>query len=442
MRTLLIGTLICLFGCTNLLAAGGGNDPAISIEDYIATYAQTCVNEMESTGIPASIKMAQAILESRYGNSELSLKSNNHFGIKCHKGWTGEKVYHDDDAKGECFRKYTAASQSFTDHSEFLTTRNRYAFLFELGPTDYVAWANGLKQAGYATNPKYPQLLINLIEKHNLAQLDIASSAFIADKSKPVIKEPAAEPVVASSNTYNPNMHTEIVSQSRVLYMGNIVRFNNKRAYVAHEGDTYNILADAFVIPKNKLFKYNDIEKNEELRAGDKVYLQPKAWKGNEETHVVMNGESMHDIAQMHGLKVKSLKRYNRLEDGQMPASGETINLKKKRDTRPKLIDEIDYAEAPKKGLKKLSEKLKFGKKEKVEKPMHEAKSASISNSKKSIGSTNNDSPAFATYYKVKQGDTLYSISKNMKIDLEQLKKDNELAGNDISPGQMLKIVH
>ncbi|MFS4417504.1 glucosaminidase domain-containing protein [Maribacter sp. 2307ULW6-5] len=143
-----------------------------NIDEYVETFAEIAQMNMEAYGIPASITLAQGLLESGFGRGELAQKTNNHFGIKCHKGWEGDYDFHDDDAKGECFRKYNHPLESYRDHSLFLTTRSRYDFLFDYKVTDYKAWARGLKRAGYATDPKYPQKLISLIQKYQLYQYD------------------------------------------------------------------------------------------------------------------------------------------------------------------------------------------------------------------------------------------------------------------------------
>ncbi|MDG3584146.1 glucosaminidase domain-containing protein [Galbibacter pacificus] len=145
-----------------------------TVEDYIDVYSPIAMRQMQNYGIPASIILAQGILESGAGKGELVRKANNHFGIKCHAGWNGERAYHDDDAKGECFRKYKYPEYSYQDHSEFLTTRSRYNFLFSLDKDDYKGWAKGLRSAGYATDRRYPQKLISLIEKYQLYEYDAA----------------------------------------------------------------------------------------------------------------------------------------------------------------------------------------------------------------------------------------------------------------------------
>jgi flagellum-specific peptidoglycan hydrolase FlgJ len=171
------------------------------IPDYIATFSEIAQLEMKAYGIPASITLAQGLLESGYGKGELARKTNNHFGIKCHTGWQGDYDFHDDDAKGECFRKYNHPMYSYRDHSIFLSTRSRYAFLFDYDTTDYKNWAKGLRKAGYATDKKYPQKLIYLIEKHQLDEYDTGVSKSVYEKNKPVITEKNAVHIVRKGDT-------------------------------------------------------------------------------------------------------------------------------------------------------------------------------------------------------------------------------------------------
>ena len=175
---------IYIFVFVALLLPGVSNAQTAQ-EKYISTYADLAVQEMYRSGVPASITLAQGMLESGNGRSELAQKSNNHFGIKCHNNWSGERVYHDDDAKGECFRKYSHPYQSYRDHSDFLRYRDRYKFLFDLKTTDYKGWAYGLKQAGYATDPNYATKLIKIIEDYKLYQYDTKTASFGAAGKNP-----------------------------------------------------------------------------------------------------------------------------------------------------------------------------------------------------------------------------------------------------------------
>src|SRR4051794_16194535 len=194
------GKLILSMVSAILLISGGvraQNNP--DVINYINTYKEIAINEMQRTGVPAAITLAQGIHESEAGNSDLVRRSNNHFGIKCKDEWTGERVYHDDDAKGECFRSYPAAADSYRDHSDFLKKGSRYAFLFDLDPSDYEAWAAGLRKAGYATNPKYPQILIKYVQDYNLEQYTLIAMGKLKPSEEVVLTVPGvpARPLTA-----------------------------------------------------------------------------------------------------------------------------------------------------------------------------------------------------------------------------------------------------
>jgi len=280
----------------------------ITREEYIETYKDDAIREMHRSGIPASITLAQGILESGDGNSPLAVYGKNHFGIKCHKGWKGKTMRIDDDKKNECFRKYNDVYDSFRDHSEFLTTRGRYSFLFELKITDYKGWAKGLKKAGYATNPKYPQLLINLIEKHKLYQYDSYGKV----PPKKLKKDRDSSPLAVSKH-------------SRTIKLHNHIKY-----IVAREGDTFYKITQDFDMNLWQIFKYNDLNKTDVLKVGDIIYLQPKRNKAKQEFHTVKAGETMRDISQLYGVKLKQLYKKNNLIIGTQPNVGDKISLKKK----------------------------------------------------------------------------------------------------------------
>jgi len=265
----------------------------LTIEQYISLYKDIAIAHMATYKIPASIKLAQAILESSSGNSELAIKGNNHFGIKCHNDWEGEKIYKDDDAKHECFRKYKDPKESFNDHSIFLTSRNRYKFLFELDIRDYKAWAKGLKEAGYATNSKYPDLLINIIEKYNLNKYDSSSTA-ISDVS--IINKPAEETNGISST----KTKREILTNNRVKYI------------IVRKGDTFLSLASELRMGAWQLYLYNDLTKNDHLKEGQVIYLQPKRRRSHEhKQHITKGGETIYDVSQKYAVKIKHIYRLN-----------------------------------------------------------------------------------------------------------------------------------
>jgi hypothetical protein len=278
---------------------------------YIAAYSDISIREMRRTGIPASIKMAQAILESGDGNSTLARRANNHFGIKCHD-WTGRRIYHDDDARNECFRRYSNPEDSFRDHSDFLTGRPRYAGLFKLDPGDYKAWAKGLKAAGYATNPNYDRLLIRIIEENELYKLDSGQGVHSGTRqvSKQVFQGGGKAPASGTR---------EILTRNRIRYI------------IAKEGDSYESITKAKGLMSWELSRYNDIPANSGIRAGDIIYLQPKrirAERGSEK-HTVNEGETMRYISQLYGVRLDRLLNRNFMVQGQEPSPGDIIYLRK-----------------------------------------------------------------------------------------------------------------
>ena len=306
------------------------------------------VSEMYRSGVPASITLAQGLLESGYGCSELALKSNNHFGIKCHNGWQGGKVYHDDDAKGECFRKYEAPEESYRDHSDFLRYRDRYKFLFDYKITDYKAWAYGLKKAGYATDPAYPAKLIKLIEDYRLydydtkpsdygqevkAQENVKTSHKPQPSHKPQHKESAPKVIPQSPNqleqvkVYTGKKREEFrFSLTRQMYACNSVPF-----VYSVEGETYKSIAESNNLFVKELLKFNDLKSEDALMPGTMVYLQNKkkmAEKGLD-MHVIEAGETLRGIAQRYGVKLKSLIKLNAIENEDLIREGDILRLRK-----------------------------------------------------------------------------------------------------------------
>lgn len=309
------------------LCLGGMAFAQSAQEKYISTYAEIAVQEMYRSGIPASITLAQGMLESGNGRSELAVKSNNHFGIKCHNNWNGGRVYHDDDAKGECFRKYDHVHQSYRDHSDFLRYRDRYKFLFDLKPTDYKGWAYGLKKAGYATDPSYPTKLIRLIEEYRLYQYDTKTASFGA-AGKAVVARPAPPSVIEQAVPVADQVRKKYFQfeTTRQMFSKNGVPF----IYSA-EGETYKSIADANGLFVKELLKFNDLTEDEILRPGTVVYLQSKknaAVKGLEK-HVVESGETLRDIAQRYAVKMGKLYKLNGWSKEYEPKEGDCIKLRK-----------------------------------------------------------------------------------------------------------------
>ncbi len=292
-----------------------------STQQYIKKYKDIAIKKMKEYKIPASITLAQGILESGNGNSRLARKANNHFGIKCHKDWNGKKFRLDDDKRRECFRKYKSVEESFSDHSYFLTQRPRYSFLFKLGITDYKGWAYGLKKAGYATNPKYPQLLIKIIEENKLNTFDQTTSSSTKPKKK-------KDEII----TYDPNFilpseedfeAIEISVNNRQIFTNNSIKF-----IFAQKDDTFYKIARDFEIYTWQVYKYNDLKKSDKIKEGQIIYIQSKKNKGNLKFHIVKEYETMYSISQLYGIKLKQLYKKNKMSEGSRPQVGQKLKLR------------------------------------------------------------------------------------------------------------------
>lgn len=277
-------------------------------EAYVEQYKDLAVQQMLKYRIPASITMAQAILESGAGRSDLAVKGNNHFGIKCH-GWTGRTMHHDDDASEECFRAYSDAQQSFEDHSRFLVNGQRYKGLFSLSIMDYRGWAKGLKQAGYATNPAYPELLIRLIETYNLSQLD---------------GETSYDKYMASKASKNRSADGQPLHPIRL--------YNNNYYLIARSGDTFDSIGREVGISGRKIAKRNERPFDDPLSEGDIVYLKKKQKQAMDTfegvPHTVKAGQSMYLIAQMYGVRLKNLYKMNGLKPDYQIQAGDRLRVR------------------------------------------------------------------------------------------------------------------
>ncbi|MFO8086392.1 MAG: glucosaminidase domain-containing protein [Bacteroidales bacterium] len=329
-------TIIFLFA---MLIPGvlNGQQPAkrITVEEYIDRYKVIAVKKRLEHHIPASITLAQGILESGSGNSPLAVNAKNHFGIKCHVGWTGDTYHQDDDEKDECFRKYKSPEESFEDHSLFLTTRDRYSFLFHYDVTEYQRWAKGLKKAGYATNPNYAKLLINLIERYNLSQYDVMSleevmqaTAYSDTQTKEKEKEKEKEDKNQEISFDEVKDPGEATVGTREL----IVKRKNRIKYViARKGDSPESLAEELDMWTWQIEKYNELNDKRMLVPGEIVYLQPKRRKGSQKHHTAEKGESMYHISQQYGIKLKHLYKKNNMEEGEQPRAGQKLWLRRKK---------------------------------------------------------------------------------------------------------------
>lgn len=264
--------------------------PQANYNLYIAHYSQLAMKQQQKYQIPASITLAQGLLESGAGASRLAVQANNHFGIKCHD-WTGASISHDDDAKGECFRKYKYVEDSYEDHSLFLAKRSRYAALFDLTLTDYKGWARGLKKCGYATDPAYADKLIRVIETYNLQQYDTMWKGGKAATAQ---------------------------QQYGLKYV------------VLQRGDRLVDVAQIYKIKLNKLYEYNDLLPDYKPVVGDMIYLEQKNRRASKEnsTHVVAAGESLHSIAQNYGVRIKYIYRMNRLKEHSHIEVGDVLKLR------------------------------------------------------------------------------------------------------------------
>ena len=301
----------------------------ITPEEYIQTYKDIAIREMKTHKIPASITLAQGILESGAGNSALAREAKNHFGIKCHKGWEGDIYYMDDDEKNECFRKYDNVEESFRDHSEFLCGRTRYAALFELDITDYEGWAKGLKAAGYATNPKYAQLLIDRINLYDLAQYDqIALGLLTENEVEPVDPEVVEEYFELAFSPEDKSVFplADMTPDGRFIYENNKVRF-----VFAKEGETPEKLAEALGVKFKRFCEYNCLKHPEEVvfHSGDVVYLDKlrnRNWKAK--PYIVQEGETLRDVALRFAVKPRSIQHMNGVKEGERLFKGQVLRLR------------------------------------------------------------------------------------------------------------------
>ncbi len=418
-------------------------------EQYIEKYKNLAIKEMNRAGVPASITMAQGILESSNGNSRLSRKGNNHFGIKCKSTWKGKTMRANDDAPNECFRAYDSPEESYRDHSDFLRNNWRYHELFDLDITNYKGWARGLRKAGYATNQSYHTMLINLVEKHELYKLDIMSA-------EPLITKP-------------------VVLQNEVPIV------------YAEKDETIESIADENELTNRQIYKYNDLKDGQKIEEGDIVYLKPKRRRGSQKFHTVKSNESMYQISQQYGIKLKHLYRRNRLEMGAEPIEGSQLYMRGKRTKTDSLATKTENQIEKEKEAFVNPHNVKVEKAPPIEKenidlpPYHVVvkgdniyriaekyhvfeedllKWNKISALQLTLGrkiyltkesaekaleenpEVPKDDPVIPAtkYHIVKKGETVYRITQMYHITAEQLAKWNRLTGNQINIGQKLRV--
>ncbi len=356
----------------------------ISPSEYIEQYKEMAIREMKRMGIPASITLAQGILETESGNSVLVKKSNNHFGIKCKNSWTAGGVSHDDDAIGECFRQYKSAEDSYRDHSNFLRGNQRYAFLFKLAADDYRGWAHGLKKAGYATNPRYPDILIKNIEQYNLNQYTLAgineipkfdASQYEDDKEQPL---PVVDDVPMI--TKGDNGQTGFDTPDKVVVI------NGSKTVFGRKGTSLLAIAAKNNIDLARLLSFNEMSEDGMLGKDQYIFLQKKSKKGEKDFYILQYGESFFDAAQKNGIQLQYLLDYNKLKNGDAAIAGTKLWL---------------------------TEKAKDLKSTVMEK---------------------------ATHHVVQPKEGLYSISKKYNVSVQNLRDWNKLDTDDLKIGQELKV--
>jgi LysM repeat protein len=447
-----------LFCCLSFLvyAATAQAQSPKAVADYVEKYKKIAIEEMKVTGIPASVTLAQGIHESGCGCSVLALKSNNHFGIKCHNEWTGVTYHHDDDQPQECFRVYTCPEESFKDHSDFLKNRPRYSGLFKLSPTDYKGWARGLKAAGYATNPHYPEIIIKLIEDYKLYELDKGieipnNQSAVADASKPKTPTPqtiqvpdasklktasqptattqAAQPktptttatttevakpkpatppaaIVAEVPKPKPTPAPAAAEKTKDADVSNIRLderlINGVKAVVYKTSVSIPALAKKYNITVDELYTYNDMMPNVKFRDGEYIYLEKKKSETSYYQYEIAQGETMRDVAQKFGVQMLELYRRNGINMDCEPLAGEIIVLRGNREV-PIRFHVVDRT-----GVKKSM-----------------ADTIVTPDGK---------------YHKVNDNDTLYSIARQYNIPVDDLIRINGLKDNDIKIGQTLLV--
>jgi LysM repeat protein len=382
-----------------LIQQGVSAQRSEDIVAYINAYKELAVSEMQRSGIPASIILAQGIHETEAGTSELVKKSNNHFGIKCKDTWTGSVVYHDDDERGECFRRYDTPQDSYKDHSDFLHSSQRYAFLFKLDPMDYHGWAYGLKRAGYATNVRYSQILIKLIEDYHLQEYTLVALGKINDPDQLTLAAKNNNEI--ATNGFNKK--TEMNLPPAPKYPPGEFTINRTNVVSAKAGTSLLSIAEQYSISLSRLLDFNDISGQPDVLSKDQlVFLQRKRKVGENEFHVVQTGESLYDICQSEGIRYESLLDLNQLSHGMAVAVGEKIYLQKAAPARP-LLAEQKKSEPP-------------------------------------LTSQNNDTSANHITHIVKTKETLLSIAKRYGVDPDLIKQWNNLDSPAVKTGQELVI--
>ncbi len=333
---------ILLMTCAISFAQAQNKKQDSVVLQYIETFKQIAMDEQLRSGIPAAITLAQGIHETSAGQSELVRKSNNHFGIKCKSTWTGQKVYHTDDAVGECFRKYEDPVESYRDHSDFLRANQRYAFLFDNAIDDYASWAKGLKSAGYATNPQYPKLLIDLVEKYDLNRFtDMASNQFGKEtkgQRDKVIENNASHQketinnvdlvITTQTKKENAKINQESSEQTKMNYPAGLFQINRTKVIYAAAGTSILAIANEQQVSISSLYDFNEMPKGITiLNAPQLIFLQLKRKISDQPLHQVQAGETLQSIAQIEGIRLESLLAYNQLAKNAVLVAGTQLKM-------------------------------------------------------------------------------------------------------------------
>jgi len=394
-----IYSLILLATNMNLLANSR------EFNQYIGQYKIIAIQEMQRTGIPASIKLAQGLLESNAGRSTLAIKANNHFGIKCGSKWKGKTIYRKDDdyKRGKlvksCFRKYKSGKASYLAHSDFLAKDNkRYRFLFDLPATDYKQWAKGLKKAGYATSKTYASKLIKIIEQYHLYKYD---------HERANISHP--KPLVLAKKT-----------KKEYQYI------NDAKMVFAKEGDTPISIAKRWNTSAQRIVQYNEQITSilEKMKADTPVFLQQKRkrFRGRGRYHTVRTGESLYAISQLYGIRLKELYKRNKIPYGKEVMAGESIKIKGKSKKSPRL---------------RINQPVVSSKKENTS--TSTASTASVPSTVELSQNTHSNTST-TLYHTVAKGETLWRISQKYGMTVAALMKKNNLQTTTIHRGTKLKI--
>lgn len=364
----------------------------MTAQEYVQKYKDYAIEEMKRMGVPAAITLAQGLLETQNGNSDLFKESNNHFGIKCKSTWTAETVSHDDDAPGECFRKYKTDEDSYRDHSNFLRGNSRYAFLFNLDPSDYKAWAYGLRKAGYATNPKYPQILIKNIEDNNLEQ-------YTDEALNEVPHFDAAQYADDKEN----DSSSDVVKQDPVPGEPINLTINGSKALLVSKGTSLLAIATQHNINLEKLLSINDLNNDGLLQKDQYIFLEKKQKEGQKDFCIAQANETLYDISQKYGVILEDLYVYNNLTANDYMVAGTKIFLK------------------PQVALKQV---------------------ALVDNQPEDIQVKNEQSTSSQNTitYTVQPRESLYGISKKYSVTVDDIKKWNHLKSDNLQPGQQLII--